>query len=193
MESHDRKPKFDAVFALAEKAVADGQLDGPSLWPAVFAKLFNKAIEMESARDVKELLEMSHDSQPPKLHGSAGGAPKSNDASLLKACEKDSYELVRPFLARGYRLRLDDFSASTGAKTLGAEEPPSEHSSLKERRRRLRGDQVRNLYVLRQMSKPSYILGCYKVICDEFYENRDRQQTEVLCQCNNQVMMHLQN
>lgn len=51
-----------------------------------------------------QLLSLAHDSEPPKL-GTKGNPPAFNDPSLIRACEKDNYDLVKLFVDRGYRLR----------------------------------------------------------------------------------------
>ncbi len=184
MESSERKPKFDAIFSLAEKATEDEELDPRHLWPTVFPKLFGKAIELDRPALLRSLLELAHDSMPPKLQQEK---VRANDASLLRACEADSYDLVKPFLLRGYRLKLGDFSRGHEAEHC----QQSQYSSLAEKRRNKkgvisRGDQVRKLYVLRQMAKPSYILGCYQVVCEEKYEKMD-QTVDFYCECNSKV------
>ena len=198
------------VYEMAEEALAASAKDekpseASTAWQEIFPRIFAKAIERESVKELRTLLELAHDSQPPKLRPASGfihsNTPPLNDTSLMKACETDNFELVRLFLVRGYRLRLEAYSNSdegTASSSSGKKKKKKPKRTLPEKgadcvfhrsslsaRQRRREDDVRNLYILRQMAKPAYILGCYVVVCEEKYEQSRAVKNEPICECGN--------
>ena len=54
------------------------------------------AVDWDSLEILEELLELAHRSRC---------VPRPNSGVLTKACGKDDYDLVKPLVERGYRLR----------------------------------------------------------------------------------------
>ena len=171
-----REPWNPARFALllgqVQLVAAEGGVaatDKDAFWERTFRELLCEAVEAQKPDILWDLLDQAHCSSQPRVRG----RPGSNHPALLAACEKDDYELVRPLLSFGYRLRLSYLSSdSRGARIARGETSWWDLVKLpfltggEEESRPLKEDHLEFLQVLSMMSRPTYILGCYGVVAE---------------------------
>ena len=175
--------KFDQVFAFVE-----ARLQEDFNWTKVFQLLFKEAVEMESPSVLTDLLSLGHDDlssrrSKPRLTKSP---VHPNNPALLLACKKNNYELVRPLVERGYRMRTMHLSSrrrehmDSWAKYIQIpflfESDPGHENDGNNPHNRL--DEITELEILRLMSKPAYINACYTAVA----ENYDWERNE-WCEC----------
>ncbi len=187
MEQKERR-KFEELFVLVDKAVEEKTVaEGDRLWEKMFPAMFQKAVEMENVTALRGLLALAHDSDPPRLPNRPNcNRPAPNDSSLLAACKRDHYEMVKLFASYGYRIKLSFMTLDTrNARLARGESNWRDYAELpflnEEQRQRGREDQIYNLFLLKMMSVPSYIFACYMVAA----ERRDIEDEErtIICEC----------
>jgi len=105
----------------------------------------------EGGRALREALMCAHDRRPALI-----SHPWDNSAALVAACTAENVKLTRLLVAKGYRLRSTHFTPKTATDEVWTGlpfKPP--------RKSRPHYDEIKQLHVLRAMTKPCYIFSCY--------------------------------
>ncbi len=143
-------------------------LEREEFWQASFAALMEKAVAMGDRRALKEALVNAHDRHPPLLP-----APAQNSPALVAACNRESLDLVRLLVERGYRLESSHFKDAPDGSWSGLPfQRPSEGARRGEERR---DDEILNLHILRAMAKPCYVFTCYSTVTEAQKKKRTRK------------------
>ncbi len=187
---HRDGDKFRKLFALVDKALEGDRLAaGLELWPKIFPDLFQKAVEMGNLTALRNLLSLAHESSPPRLPKRPNcSRPNPNDPSLLAACRKDDYEMVKLFVSYGYRIKMSVMTMNTKTARIARGETTwrdyAEFPFLNEEQWQMgREDQIYTLFLLKMLSRPSYIFACYNIVAEgKDIENEEKQ---VICECEN--------
>ena len=116
--------------------------------------------------------------------------PSVNDPSLLLACEYDNYQVVQAFVKRGFRLAITSmYSEEPAGHAMGDKhywkDMVRDMPGFLTEEQCARGDEdeVFNLFVLRMMARPSYILACYTVVAEEKDLDDRGEVRESYCEC----------
>lgn len=167
--------KFVILVEFLQGKIDSWQMESP--WKKIFPVVFEKAVRLENAELLAELLALAHDSNPPKL-----GPPWPNNPEFIIACEKNKFDLVNAFMSKGYRLQSRHL---TKAKRENVEEANDnwiqklkknfKHNSF------LEGDEVVDLRILEAMAQPAYVLSCYLYAYD--LSGYDAFDPEMKCEC----------
>lgn len=174
LETHQYQGKFMDLFKYMQVMIVDqvlhllpqsanlGQMD--TLYDAAFMKL----VDLEETTDLANMLANAHD--PNNQNGLK--SVKDNNPALVKACRKDNFDLVRLFVAFGYRLRTSRMTKLRRKKPSQKTwqkytEMPSLFAPTPIQTTMFEGgDEVNDLHILRWMSQPAYILSCYDTVVE---------------------------
>ena len=188
LEDKQIKGKFESLFAFVEKRSAEIRVD----WKALFARILRRCLEIECSALLEEVLSLAHDSNPPKL---GVNPPALNDPTFLRACEADNYEMIQPFVNRGYRLSSKLLRSQTGAGwTTGDEDDGVTwkdyvemplflfQSKRKEKFSSFIDDEVQDVQLLKTMSNPGYVLAAYVTALEK--SGLEKMDPPANCGCN---------
>jgi hypothetical protein len=161
--------KFKVVFVYVEDNV------GEAPWARIYDGLFVAAVDRDAPTLLAELLSMAHDGLEPTLPLK----PQSNNVALRRACEKNSYALVKPLLDRGYRLEVTPPSVAGRWRDEMMEVVSISAGSANE----LEGsDHIKNLQLLELHVKSAYLLACYATLAEK-YDWEDTRSGRCFCEC----------
>jgi len=153
----------EGQLAKAVQALETLLIDPFPEWSDIFSVLLERAAAVGDLERVEEVLALAHDSQPPKLMSplGTGGRPPPNHPALKAACNSGKYEIVRQFVDRGYRLRLN--FVTKGVSRQGKDKEDQKELSWRHLIHQMGGysryqekkedDDVNNLIILRLMVK----------------------------------------
>jgi len=111
---------------------------------------------MDDRSALREALMNAHDRRPPLV-----SHPWDNCAALVAACTADNVRLTKLLVAKGYRLRSTHFAPPPDGKEVWTGlpfKPPT--------KARAAYDEIKQLHVLRAMSRPCYIFCCYQAVSE---------------------------
>ncbi len=166
-------PKFETAISFV-----DSNLSGVK-WLDLFDSLLLSAVDRGSSGLVCELLSVAH--------GGGKNArfprrPRPNNPALMKACSKNNYGLVRPFLDWGHRIELPPPSSSKISRWRDEIKVVRVFSDSDHPIDNFEGsdDHIRNLQLLKLHAQPAYLLACYASIADKYDWEGAKTRT---CEC----------